>query len=124
MVDTGDPKSGVEASRDAWREVGDRFEDLGRSLARALRASWESKPARGPLLTVLRQVDSELQGLIDRLESEEQAAAAVVKIPVSGPSMADLPVGTMEVVETPSDGSARAESAISDDEEWQVASEE
>jgi hypothetical protein len=122
MAESGETGTGVGGrSRDAWREVGEQFEVLGRSLARALQVTWESEARRRPLLTALRQMDADLQNVIARLEREEQAASAVVKIPVQGPPQGltapDLPVGTLEVVPPPSDGEPRADLAISEPEE-------
>jgi hypothetical protein len=61
---------------DVWQEVGQQAETLANSLASALKLTWEqvSHETQPHLLSLLRQVNQEVQRLIDRLEKTEPAA--------------------------------------------------
>lgn len=61
MVDECSNKVGGEQGRDAWREVGEQFEELGRTLARAVKASWGSEEAQRRL----RGMQTGLQAMVE-----------------------------------------------------------
>lgn len=63
---------------DVWQDVGKQAETLAASLASALKLTWEqvSHETQPHLLSLLRQVNQEVQRMIDRLEKTEPAAEA------------------------------------------------
>jgi len=66
---------------DAWREVGEQFQELGKAVAQALRATWESEETRQRLQSLqegLEAMASEVGQAVKEtvLESEEVRRAA------------------------------------------------
>jgi hypothetical protein len=66
--DESQPSSG-----EAWREVGDQFESLGKSLATAFRMSWNNKEARRHVMSGLESMASEINRAVSEVGSAEEA---------------------------------------------------
>jgi hypothetical protein len=68
-VPTGETVEGERDLGDAWREVGEQFQQLGSKLADAIRRGWQSSAANEESEETMRRLRDDLRAAADRVDS-------------------------------------------------------